>query len=495
MLLSCSDIFIILTRLFLETVSYYNAKTMYALKGYNKLSPLLVLYLTHSLGTILFLRDLIVHRSSYIKKVEKDTRLSFKFMVLSTAFLSLFYNLCHIPKFYAMNFLSDVSIVSIYGCSVIFTYIFAVVLINAKLDSVGMFSVSLGVLGMLLLVWNDNSLNKHIYLVSCVCISSVLSGMYGVFFKMVMCHDVNNKNKECLNCLEKDRLVYNVSDGKADRTKQECDECIKRYAETRKQAGNTKIAEQHKNTDAYVEYKDDYNYSFAENRAKFENNSYEGEVNSNNSKQQCYSHRSSCSKSNGQDSLLNGHPNDQKDCTCFDKYHNKNSSQKANNANANPSLESSEVELYNKNLNRKIEFKNVEDKEKHFMKYKITNETYRKLMFMRHYMSLTGLITFVLYWPGLYIVHCRGCEDISLPTKIRPIIHIVIANIFSVLHNIIYFVIVAVKTPLFAQISGIIMQPTFLFISIVENRGISCVTELSGCILSFAAFLLLCNRH
>lgn len=494
MLLSITDVLIIIARLFLETVSYYNAKTMYALEGYDKLSPLLVLYLTHSLGTLIFLKDLIVHRKNYVKRVVEDTQLPFKFLVYSVIFLSLFYNLCHIPKFYAMNYLSDVSIVSIYGCSVIFTYIFAVVLINAKLDSVGVLSVSLGVLGMVLLVWNDNSINSHLYLVMCVCISSILSGMYGVFFKMVMCYKIDDKTIECLNCLEKDKLCYSEYAQDDNKVEKRCDDCIKKYQEMHNDANNDKVRSKdgevidEKNTDANPNYQGANDNLGVVNGETVHLESQYANHNHTDIRPEPVYQIDNQNKPQNVDYLLNNH----RDIKHTTRDQNFSSSRSSNSSHV---LESSEIEMHGKNINHEIEFKSKKDGQKYFFRYKITNETYRKLMFMRHYISLTGLVTLTLYWPALYLVHSSGCEDISLPKNIRPILHVIIANIFSLMHNLIYFVIVAVKTPLFAQISGIIMQPTFLFISIVENRGISCVSELSGCVLSFTAFLLLCNRH
>lgn len=410
-MLTLSDLGIILARLFLETLSYYNAKFMYALKGTYKISPVLTLYLTHSMGSLILIGDIIKHKLKYPLLVEKETGVKFKPFFLYVCFLSLFYNLCHIPKFYAMNYMSDVTIVSIYSASVLFTYIFSVIVISKKVVPSEACWVVFGLLGIIIM---GNGAKINAMWVSIV-ISSVFSGLYGVLFKVFL----NDGKSREINIEEK--LISNsVSEATA--------------------AGII-------DRDKKIEYDNSMIITESELTSKAETTELEPIAKS-------------------------------IDTDTDEKYIHK----------ANVPF----INLENK-LNEELE---AEPKQTHsFIGNEISSETNRRIMFMKHYISLTGLVTFLFYWPGLWLANHTKIEIIKFPFRARPIIHILIANIVSLSHNLMYFIIVAARTPLFAQISGIILQPTFLFISILQKHGIACMGELIGCLMSFFSFLFLCRSN
>lgn len=411
-MLKLSDIAIIMTRLFLETLSYYNAKFMYALKGASKISPIFTLYITHSMGSLILINDLIVHKLKYPNHVAKETGLKFSKLLMYVAFLSLFYNLCHIPKFYAMNYMSDVSIVSIYSASVLFTYVFSVIIISKRVVKKELCWVIIGFVGIIVM-GNDTKRNA---LWASVVISSMFSGLYGVLFKVVM-----NKGSEKINFYQLENSASGsdvTNEGVVDRSKKiEYDDKI-------------------------VIHEEDLSSKLTET-----------------------------------DPDITERPE------------------------SVPSAESFGIPEPENFINQDIKYDmalkaDTDDKQKrYFLSTEISDETYRRVQFMKHYISLTGLFTLLFYWPGLWFVDYMQYEDISFPLKPRPIIHVLVANVVSLSHNLMYFIIVAARTPLFAQISGIILQPTFLFISILQKKGIACMGELVGCIMSFLSFLFLCSSE
>lgn len=464
-MLSLTDLAIIFSRLFLETASFYNAKMMYSYIGTNHISPIFTLYITHSMGTFIFLHDIFKHRSNYLKILYKETGIKASVLFLNIAFLSLFYNLCHIPKFYAMNYLSDIVIVSIYGGSVLFTYIFSLMILKTKMESIGLISLLLGILGMLLLLTGDDTMTKHMGMCISVLISSMFSGMYGVLFKIGMKVRQNKKDKN-----DKEVDFYEIAENNKS---------------TRSNNGiNVSIDVPSLNESVY----DKKVVSFCKEEKL---------------------HARTNLRNNFQDDKLqfNKDPNsykleNKKDFTTQDMIDLKTAKEDIQRAQNKKSNNTNELEnkkeniLYNTIENHKaIEFEHDIDEKYFFLQREVNKETYRKILFMKHYISLTGVCTFLFYWPGLVFVHTLQLEKIAFPTNPRPLVHLFIANIISLVHNVVYFVIVAAKTPLFAQISGIILQPTFLFISIIQNHGLTCIAELIGCVMSFVAFLMLCNRH
>lgn len=398
-----SDVFIILTRLFLETISYYNAKIMYSYKGMSKVSPILTLYLTHSMGTILFLRDLYKYKGNYLNKITMDTGIKAKEFIVSVAWLSLFYNLCHIPKFYAMNYLTDVSIVTIYGASVLFTYVFSIAALETIIDKEGLVSLAMGIIGVFLLLLGDKSIGYHSIMCVVLFVSSLFSGMYAVLFKkaMVPHKSVLDKIDELSQAKQlSDEIIENKSNEIVFNTETE----------------NKKITGEQANLDFYsIETKDEITAD-----------------------------------------------------TSIDKIVDRS---------------------------EKVKYENDTENQNYFYKKELSRETKRRINFMRHYMSLTGLLTLLLYWPGLVFVHHMKIEPIHIPFQILPLFHVFIANTISLVHNVIYFIIICSRSPLFAQISGIILQPTFLFIQIVRDNGMAHFFELIGCGMSFVSFIILSSVH
>lgn len=386
---------------------------MYALKGVSKISPVVTLYITHSMGTIIFLNDIYRHRTNYTRKIKEETGVRFWPFFLNVLWLSLFYNLCHIPKFYAMNYLSDISIVSLYGASVLFTYVFAVCILRSRVDGKGLISLMIGALGVFLLLFNDVTIRKHVLLFFWITFSSVFSGLYGVLFKLAL--------KPGSSLSDKIESISRVG------TKD--NQCIKCGSNCVSSICSTK--------------------SVKDIVRKFDN---PGGENKNKENIDFFAVR---------DSLRSTIESSDGHIVCKD-----------------------ERVVYDKETPRFS-----------FLQMDISDEMHRKILFMKHYMSLTGLVTLLFYWPGLYYLHKYKIESIALPHRMRPLIHVCLANIISFCHNLVYFIIVSSRSPLFAQISGIILQPTFLFIQILKNNGYTCLTELIGCSLSFFSFLFLSDRH
>ncbi|KAM0686781.1 hypothetical protein COBT_001990 [Conglomerata obtusa] len=433
-MLTFTDIAIIAFRLFLETIAFYNAKMMYSYS--TRISPLLTLYITHSTGTFLFLYDLYKHRNRYPAYIKKDLGISLGMMLMHVAYLSLFYNLCHIPKFYAMNCMSDVSIVSIYGASVLCTYIFSVCVMDTSVDKTGVMALLIGIIGVFFLLLRDLSLGKYIVLCSWVVGSSILSGLYGVLFKLSM--------NPCLSTVNKDEH--------------------KKKLENQQKQSNINL----ENKEDKILYNSRINFHIKEPNLNF----YE------------YDEKLDSSVETSSGNII-----DKKLKIKEDENINLNVKTLIKGFN-----ESSFANIV-KNKDIGINDDEPASMQELLTKKEITGETKQKLLFMRHYMGLTGLVTFLFYWPGLYFVRYTIDETMNFPYSSRSIIHLAIATMVSLSHNLVYFMIVAARTPLFAQVSGIILQPTFLFISIVKNKGLSCVTELTGCILTFISYLMLSDRH
>lgn len=382
---------------------------MYALKGDSKISPILTLYLTHSMGSLILINGLIKYKLKYPLHVASETGISFLKFFVYVCFLSLFYNLVHIPKFYAMNYMSDVSIVSIYSASVLFTYIFSVIIISKNIIRVEICWVVIGLIGIGIMGIGNN-IN---YMWWSIVVSSIFSGLYGVIFKVFM-----NKG------IPKISFVSNKT------------------GLTNSEPSSSMIVDRKSkiNLDESVVLHDDQitlKSTFTESVASEKLNSDQ--------------------ESSGKNTMLE---------------------------------KSEDVIPIASNLSN-VNITDVDKNKICFFGKEISTETNRRIQFMKHYISLTGAVTMLFYWPGLWFVNYIHLESINFPFKTQTIFHVVIANILSLSHNLLYFIIVAARTPLFAQISGIILQPTFLFLSILQKRGIACIGDLLGCILSFLSFLFL----
>ncbi|KAM0676509.1 hypothetical protein GVAV_000478 [Gurleya vavrai] len=526
-MLSFSDIAIIGSRLFLETISFYNAKMMYSYT--TRISPLLTLYITHSTGTFLFIYDLYKHKLNYKKHVEQSIGISLKLMLGFVLFLSLFYNLCHIPKFYAMNCMSDVSIVSIYGASVLCTYLFSIFVSNAKFDKKGSISLALGLFGMFFLLMNDVNLGKYFSLCSWVITTSIFSGLYGVIFKLCMNQEDKSKRDEIKKNIEINKELKGILNGSHE-IRSFYEKGVKRpdlniyyiNDDEISYAKNHGISINEKNE---INYQKNHGISFDKKNEIYFQRNHKISYNKNNESSMRDENKAFL-KDDDKNSI-----NDENKISFFDRnnFLEKQNGKKNLDFYQNNNLNSSSLEtssgtiidsnikveeeknvkkiienfnsynLMNLETNKLIEKKKTIEKKlkkkDYFFNKEISAETKRKIMFMRHYMSLTGLVTFLFYWPGLLIAKYFSGESMNFPNTSIPIIHLLIATIISLTHNIVYFVIVAAKTPLFAQVSGIILQPTFLFISIIKNKGLGCFTELIGCLMTFISFLMLSDRH
>lgn len=115
------DALLIVLRVSLALLAYYNAKMMYSHGENEGVSPLFVTYLTHSVISFFILQDILVKKMNYLASLRNNVGDLKKFLV-QTCILSLIFNLSHIPKYFAMNKLSDVFIVSVGCLSVHTTY-------------------------------------------------------------------------------------------------------------------------------------------------------------------------------------------------------------------------------------------------------------------------------------------------------------------------------------------------------------------------------------
>ncbi|TBU20529.1 hypothetical protein CWI38_0057p0090 [Hamiltosporidium tvaerminnensis] len=191
------ELIIILVRVVLESLAYYNAKIMYTCSSIQHISPILTMYLTHSSGCLIILKDMVKYRLKYFEKMEKDTGVGRRTFMVRVVVLSIFYNLCHIPKFYSMKCLRDAYIVSIYGSSVLFSHVFSLIFNIEKISRKGVFSMVLCLAGLVVIVLDDVSCRKH-YVWAIICfLAAVFSGLYTVLLKI--CIEIPEKVKKIKN--------------------------------------------------------------------------------------------------------------------------------------------------------------------------------------------------------------------------------------------------------------------------------------------------------
>ncbi|KRH92013.1 putative transporter, partial [Pseudoloma neurophilia] len=84
------------------------------------------------------------------------------------------------------------------------------------------------------------------------------------------------------------------------------------------------------------------------------------------------------------------------------------------------------------------------------------------LIFMRQYLGLTGLITFLFYWPMLVL-------PIDKEGDIQLYIHLILSNLLSISQNTLYFFMITIKSPYFIQTSGLILQPSIVLIEMLRK--------------------------
>ncbi|EJW05316.1 hypothetical protein EDEG_00619 [Edhazardia aedis USNM 41457] len=545
-MLNITDISIIGLRLVLELISYYNAKIMYSYTGISKISPVLTLYISHSMGTILFLSDIFTYRTKYFKKLRKETGMNPMRFLLCVTYLSLFYNLCHIPKFYAMNYISDVSIVSIYSSSVISTYLFAVMILSSSMQYRGVFGAILGTFGLILLLIGDKEMWNHRHMSITLFVSSIFAGMYGVLFKYSLENKKTIKKGIFGSSDEKNENILDLIDNrKIQNTRKvvEIDSESQSQSQSEENANKSPLTPEKNEpiSEIYncesksnqinkmvIAQKDCFDSSVLGLNSQIDGeNLNKNEISSDVSSYSESLEKTTCiclqniTKNDAEEAIKNKKLSDlekndlnffsvDKNCVCRYKEENKNqaiSFDKFSKTQKNISLVQNNIDFYEmkheiatNSTNLSLRTNADRPVKKSSKKYKVFGyelapENYRKLMFMRHYMALTGLVTFMLYWPGIVFIKKFDLENIYIPTSPLPLLHLLIANIVSITHNIIYFVIVCSRSPLFGQISGIILQPTFLFIQIVRRSGVDCLVQLIGCMMSFVSFITLSDQH
>lgn len=173
---------------------YFLNKKIYT-KNENMVSPLHITYIIHSIPSLFSI--LWICKGDYIKRIEKETLLNFKNFLKICFLLSLVSNVYHIPRYYAMNVLPDITIVSIYSLSVTFSYFFWNFKKLNKINVYHFIFIILSFFGSILILWNFQWL--HIF---CI-LGSFLTAIHSSLIKYFI-------NKHSTLYLQNSKLENNV---------------------------------------------------------------------------------------------------------------------------------------------------------------------------------------------------------------------------------------------------------------------------------------------
>ncbi|KRH92675.1 putative transporter, partial [Pseudoloma neurophilia] len=204
---------------------------MYSKGEKDGISPLFVTYLTHSIIICFIVHDLIKNRSNYLNYLKNIIRIKLKAFFWYTIGLSFIFNLSHIPKYMAMNKLSDVFIVSV-GCLSVHTAFWLEYLFlrgiksNQQDDSLNQTDLNqnrnfkkcnriqmiknclltlLSILATALLFLDECHDFKQLFLGAMLIFGSICDGFYTVFLKVVIKKRRAQICKE--NNIETDQLI------------------------------------------------------------------------------------------------------------------------------------------------------------------------------------------------------------------------------------------------------------------------------------------------
>ncbi|KAF7682810.1 hypothetical protein TCON_1975 [Astathelohania contejeani] len=167
----------VVLRIILDILYYYNAKVLF-----KYISPVPVLYITHSIGSLVFFYYFVKFGFGIFKRIELESEIRIDRFIRNVFLLNMLYNTYSIPKYYSINRLEDITIVVVYGSSIIFIYILSVFYGIQQCKIGHGVPVFFGILGVLVLFVRNH--NKKLFLL-CL-LASFLSALYSVFFKLSM---------------------------------------------------------------------------------------------------------------------------------------------------------------------------------------------------------------------------------------------------------------------------------------------------------------------
>lgn len=171
-----NKVLIFATRIFLETLAYYNARY---LTIYTKLSPGLIIYLTHSFVSLFLIYDIIKYKKNFFGVISKRIGIPFDKFLFRVFFLSLFHNLKSFIRFFCFIKLNDCTVISLSCTNVLFTkYFFSRVVLNYK-ERVLFFIVSLSIL---VIIYTEKSVISTLGML----LTSFFSSLYNVLYKRLM---------------------------------------------------------------------------------------------------------------------------------------------------------------------------------------------------------------------------------------------------------------------------------------------------------------------
>lgn len=453
-------------RVSLELLAYYNAKMMYSSGTLSKISPLMVTYITHSIVAFLILQDLVQMRRKYFSTLQRETGLRYTKFLCFTFILSFIFNLSHVPKYFSLNKFTDLFIVSISCLSVIATHWLCVLTRRKSLTFTGITVTVIAFFGVFLLFGEECKTRDQWILATLLLVGSIFSGFYTVFMKIFM--DIRYKNNKLEIVLENNETKQNTKkqaeletdhDTKKEKS-EKTENCLKTEkedviteAEMKKNGKNRKqkikvkkVAEN--NISKFVKKEKHHKKQSSNQNIPEQSNDSFNQKNNNNQVEMC---------------VLEQHP--------FSKY-KKNQ-------------EIIEFDHISKNLAQKIIYSFIYK----INRKNVTIQQFNDLSFMRHYLGTTGILTLLFYWP-MIILPLDTIKPSFGVHGVRLVIHIILSNIFSVLQNVLYFVLVTCRSPHFIQLSGMILQPTIICLEILMTM--TCFTKrLVGfaCIFSSLFFI------
>jgi hypothetical protein len=193
-------------RLFLETISYYNARY---LATYTKLSSGMIIYLTHSFVSLLLFYDIIKHKKQIISIIKNRTGIPFNKFITAILLLSVFHNMKSFIRFICFAKLSDASVISLSCTNILFTkYLFS----RATMNDHEKILFLLIIMNILVVTVTDSSIISSLGII----VTAAFSSLYNVLYKRLMVNEENisqrienmlNNKKTALKNKEKITLI------------------------------------------------------------------------------------------------------------------------------------------------------------------------------------------------------------------------------------------------------------------------------------------------
>lgn len=464
-----SDIILIVLRVGLELLAYYNAKVMYRTGEFqSRISPLFITYLTHSIVSFLILQDIIKSKFRYLKKVEQETNLTPKRFLFFTFLLSFIFNLSHIPKYFSLNKFSDLFIVSVSCLSVLSTHWLCIFTGRKRITFTCVLFTFLSTCGLIILVMDECKIARKFILAILLFAGSIVGGFYTVFMKIFMDHRSRGYSRaqrqlpvvEPANSSQKSELQNSQSISNTQNTTVEpFYDDISSDKFVNHQKINTINFNDQIDVDTLTQSMD--TEDTLKGMVPFE---------SHDSLERQSSDENTLMKSQNEsfDDLQtkNDQKVDQNDVKNLNSEENRN---KTVHLNVSEQITENVVETLNNPGSSENEMSM--DKFTWYLislinRDKIKNNKIRDLLFMKHYLGTTGILTLFLYWP--MIIFPMHKQSLSI-NGIRLLFHVFMCNLLSVSQNVLYFVLVTVKSPHFIQLSGMILQPTIICLEMIMN--------------------------